>query len=138
MKKLIFLFSIIVCISCNTFKAAQAPPHSTYSDTLSQGIANRIDAMYNNMTASPDKTITTWQPVYDANISDMDVLLVYDSSRPQNVAILLLTNSWRNRLIKYELEHEAFGSINNGQINIYQDGMDNVGKKVTLTESNYK
>lgn len=115
-----------------------APPRSTYADTLSGGIVNRVHAGYDKMSASADKSFATWQAFYDGNIYDISVLLVFDSTRKNNAAILELTNDWKKRLVKYRHEHQLYGTLNNGKIIIYQDGMDNAGKKVYLTEENYK
>lgn len=132
----LLIFSIAV--SCNTFKKVMAPPRSTYADTLSGGIVNRVHAGYDKMSASADKSFATWQAFYDGNIYDISVLLVFDSTRKNNAAILELTNDWKKRLVKYRHEHQLYGTLNNGKIIIYQDGMDNAGKKVYLTEENYK
>lgn len=130
--------ALVLFASCNTFKKALAPTKSTYADTLSVGIFNRIHLGYDAMKQSPNRDFTSWRPFYDANIYDIGVLIAYDSTRKNNAAIIKLTKDWRDRLIKYEGEHNTKSPLNDGQIIIYQDGMDNAGKKVYLTEQNYK
>lgn len=139
LKHLLIIFLLLaIAASCNTFKKALAPTRSEYADTLSNGIVNRIHAGYDNMSVSPDKSFATWRPFYDVNIYDISVLLAFDSTRKNPAAIIELTKDWRNRLTKYRNEHSMYGNLNKGQIIIYQDAMDNAGKKVYLTESNYK
>lgn len=141
MKQLKYLFLIAFVIyfsSCAIFEKARAPIHDSYADTLSVGIYTRVHDGYTSMINSGDKSFGTWQAFYETNLYDIGVLIAYDSTRKHSAAILQLTHDWYNRFKKYELEHQAKSSINLGQAIIYQDGMDNAGKKVYVTESKYK
>lgn len=138
--KLSFLIftAAIIFASCSTIKKAQSPTHDKYADSTSVVIYNKIYQGYADMSASSDKSYNTWQSFYTNRLNEINVLAAYDSSRKHSDAISYIVSLWKNRFIGYQNEHKNYQNLNNGQILNYQNGMNNAGKKVFLTETNYK
>lgn len=134
---LIFIAAIIFA-SCSTIKKAQSPKYDKWADSTSTVIYNRIHKGYDDMSASSDRSYNTWQSFYVDNINDISVLAAYDSTRKHSDAITYIISIWKHRFEGYRDEHKIYNTLNSGQILNYQNGMTNIGKKVFLTESNYK
>lgn len=139
-KKIILLSLLSVILSassCSLFQKAQSPPHDTAAETLSKNILDNTRDMYEQMKVS-EKNYAAWVPSYNHIMTQFGDLISIDTARLHNTVILKLTNSWRDRFATYQSEHYNYDSLNNGQIQVYQDFLHSLGNKVYLTEKNYK
>lgn len=139
MKNFISLVLIMfVMSSCSLFKKAQEPPHDQQVQDLTGTILNQSHDMYENMKAATDKSFATWKPSYDSLSTELQNLVTLDLARKNNTVVLKQANDWLTLLNTYEAEHQNYGSLNIGQIQSYEDGINDRGKIVYNTESNLK
>lgn len=134
-----FLFALLIfTISCNTFKAAQAPKADATARVMTQTLSVQIATFYAVLSANSDKTFATHASEYESPSAAIRTLAIYDSSRKHSDALMIIVHDTEARFHTYEHEHQSAGKLNNAQILAYKEGMDALLDILVRTENHYK
>lgn len=99
--------------------------------------SNATDLFYTNIIASPDKSYAVHQSDYDIINSQINDILVLDSSRKNSTTILINANDLKNRFAIYEAEHKEAGTLNERELKAHKYGMHALWSSLYNSEKNY-
>lgn len=136
MKKIFLLLSLAtILFSCKIF---QVPAYSSDAVVMVESASNATDVLYTNIIASQDKSYSTYQPNYEIINSQINDILVLDSSRKGSTSILIIANDIKKRFATYEAEHKESGSLNERELNAFKYGMHALWSSLYNAEKNFK
>lgn len=135
MKKLLFLLTLsAVLFSCNILKV---PSYSPEAVQMVLTGSNATDLFYTNVIASTDKSYEAHQQDYAIINSQINDILVLDSSRKNSTTILINANDLKNRFAVYEAEHKEAGTLNDRELKAHKSGMHALWSSLYNSEKNY-
>lgn len=85
-----------------------------------QEVANLTDVLYSRMITSSDKSYSTYAADYKTIETEVDSLIAANVTRPKAGLILSQAQTFQTLFLRYEADHKARGTLNNGELASYR------------------
>lgn len=113
--------SIVLVLGLMLFscRVSLVPSASPQISSLIDRIGDNAASMYNDIRYSTDKGYNTYLPKYDFINSEIDSLIVLDNARGKAKEMIKQDAAIKKHFNIYKDEHQAYGNITNGKVNVY-------------------
>ena len=132
MKKLLILLVVSITLILTSCNVNLFPPSSPTAISAIFKLDTASHNLFENIKASDNKNYYVFQSEYADLDSQINVILVSDSSRPHNKGILVLANDIKSLITKYENQHQSQQILNNVEADINEDELH---EKITSLEN---
>lgn len=136
MKKYIVLLIVVIPIAaCRVTFVPASSANMIGQVTLA---AKTTDSLYLAIQFNNDKGFITYKPVYVQLQSTINSIRLQDSIRPKSAILLMEIDRMKKTFINLMYTHQAKGSINNAEAEIYRNIMSGLWAPILVTENSYK
>jgi len=136
--KITALIGLLFCLLLSSCRVSLVPAYNPDVVAKVEQASKATDHLYDSIMDSPDKSFYSFSNSYASIHSQIDDILILDSSRESSKIILIIGNDLKKRFVKYEKYHKDAGTLNNSQLRTYKDYMHALWESLFNSEINFK